>query len=531
MIVKFFASKTGGSVASIDYLLDKRTEQNTARILQGDEKTTRNLIKSMEQKHKACVGCLSFEESNIDEKLKFEIMQSFENMLLTPEMQGRYNILWVEHIDKGRLELNFVIPKIDLESKKAFNPYFHMADMKRKDLWTDFINIKYNFSNPKDPAKENTLQGNKKEKELIKDYEILDNILHEQVKQNLINSRKELIAFLELENIQVTRQGKDYIGIKLPDSKKAKRFKGGIYDEQFTSTRELETILKRKTADAREFNQRDNRKKLERIKQELDDFIQSKTRFYRELHNRTSQKEYQSNNTKNKDNDNNIFMRNVANDDFKLDCMVSVDKTLSSIQIDNKGSDKWSNIHRYEQNYNTQGKQYNLHSNSITQGNEYDNIRSRAYSRNREIAESNERLTKFDCKISEQRSRIIERKRATIELFRKRESSNADARERISIQTSNIESEFQKRARKIRIFFQELRTRISNKINEFANTIKQRIIEINQNKAYNPNDDTDMIALRKEYFKEKENQELAEKTIETKQEQTPSYKKNKGFDR
>ena len=40
---------------------------------------------------------------------------------------------------------------------------------------------------------------------------------------------------LNMMIIEVTRKGKDYISIKLPESKKAKKFKGSIYDEQFTS--------------------------------------------------------------------------------------------------------------------------------------------------------------------------------------------------------------------------------------------------------------------------------------------------------
>ncbi|WP_409033773.1 relaxase/mobilization nuclease domain-containing protein [Campylobacter jejuni] len=130
MICKFFKTQKGGGVSSVDYMLNERVNQGTARILKGDEFLTRELIKSMSQKHKTCVGVLSFEEKNIDENTKKEIMQSFENALLTPAMQGRYNILWIEHTDKGRLELNFIIPKMDLESKKSFNPYYHPLIIK-----------------------------------------------------------------------------------------------------------------------------------------------------------------------------------------------------------------------------------------------------------------------------------------------------------------------------------------------------------------------------------------------------------------
>lgn len=62
MICKFFKTQKGGGVSSVDYMLNERVNQGTARILKGDEFLTRELIKSMSQKHKTCVGVLSFEE-------------------------------------------------------------------------------------------------------------------------------------------------------------------------------------------------------------------------------------------------------------------------------------------------------------------------------------------------------------------------------------------------------------------------------------------------------------------------------------
>jgi len=135
MVVKFFANKKGGSERAIDYLLNEREMQRTARTLQGDPSITRKIIQSIiTRKQKVCVGCLSFEESNIPEDDKYILMDEFEQMLL-PMMQGRYNILWVEHTDKGRLELNFIIPKVDLPTGKALNPYYHKADVTRKELF------------------------------------------------------------------------------------------------------------------------------------------------------------------------------------------------------------------------------------------------------------------------------------------------------------------------------------------------------------------------------------------------------------
>ena len=70
MICKFFKTRKGGGVSSVDYMLNERVDQGTARILKGDEFLTRELIKTMTQKHKTCKGVLSFEEKNIDENAK-----------------------------------------------------------------------------------------------------------------------------------------------------------------------------------------------------------------------------------------------------------------------------------------------------------------------------------------------------------------------------------------------------------------------------------------------------------------------------
>ena len=177
MVVKFFGNTKGGSGASIDYLLNEREEQKTARTLQGDPKLTKELIRSIERKQKVCVGCLSFEEKNIPEADKYKLMNEFEKTLL-PDMQGRYNILWVEHTDKGRLELNFVIPRIDLATGKGLSPYYHYADAKGMRLFQQVHNLENGLSNPQDPSKERTLQGASKKIELQRDYEQLYTLLH-----------------------------------------------------------------------------------------------------------------------------------------------------------------------------------------------------------------------------------------------------------------------------------------------------------------------------------------------------------------
>ncbi|MGL2740322.1 relaxase/mobilization nuclease domain-containing protein [Helicobacter pylori] len=296
MLVKFWGTKQGGGDGdgSVNYLLNERVKQGTAKVLKGDANLTKSLLLSLTQKHKACVGCLSFEESNINDGLKYELMESFENALLTQEMQGRYNILWVEHTDKGRLELNFVIPKIDLGRQKAFNPYYHKVDLKRIDTWKDCINLKHNFTNPKDLEKQQisnyhntkTPQG----KELLETYEKLDKLIQDNLGK-LFNSRDDIINFLKDNQCEVTRQGKDYISVKLPNEPKAKRLKEFYYHETFRSI----TDIREQLSEARQRESQRERSNshttnnnhaelLRELENKLHRHIEYKQRYYERLH-------------------------------------------------------------------------------------------------------------------------------------------------------------------------------------------------------------------------------------------------------
>ncbi len=296
MLVKFWGINQGGGDGdgSVNYLLNERVEQGTAKVLKGDANLTKSLLLSLTQKHKACVGCLSFEEPNINESLKYELMESFENALLTESMQNRYNILWVEHTDKGRLELNFVIPRIDLITQKAFTPYYHSADITRIDLWKDCINLKHNFTNPKDLEKQHNIQQhqtkNPQNKELLATYEKLDKLIQDNLGK-LFNSRDDIINFLKSNQCEVTRQGKDYISVKLPNEPKAKRLKGFYYHETFRTIadirEQLSEVRQRESQREHPNYQRDSDNHAELLRElenKLHERIEHKQRYYERLH-------------------------------------------------------------------------------------------------------------------------------------------------------------------------------------------------------------------------------------------------------
>ena len=255
MLLKFFKTKNGGSIAGINYLLNHRIKDKTAFVLKGCEAVTRQIVSNITKKQKLCMGCLSFEESDIDLNIKQKIIDEFETLLFR-KYKERFNILWVQHVDKGRLELNFAIPKIDLESGMAFNPYYDKKDRALIDAWQNLTNFKFNFSDPKDPAKAHMLQGSRKEIGVIKDYIELEKILTEKFINQEFTCRDDILNALKSSDIDITRIGKDYISVKLPNSKKAKRFKGDMFNEEFRNIKSMEQLRGKAETRATEFRNR-----------------------------------------------------------------------------------------------------------------------------------------------------------------------------------------------------------------------------------------------------------------------------------
>ncbi|KAB7886414.1 relaxase/mobilization nuclease domain-containing protein [Poseidonibacter ostreae] len=240
MIHQPLPNKMGGTIGAVDYMCNERISEGTARILKGNPELTKSIVKSITFKEKLLVGVLSFEETNIKEEYKIEIMNTFEYTLL-PGMKSRYNILWVEHTDKGRLELNYLIPKIDLISKMSLTPYFDRFDRYRIELWRDQQNHQYNLSDPRDPAKRQVL-ANDKRINLIEDYKQLNKLLHALVSNNTIKSRRHMLIYLNANNIEA--EGfKNHITVKLANSKNKQKFHTGIYNEEFRSIDSITRII------------------------------------------------------------------------------------------------------------------------------------------------------------------------------------------------------------------------------------------------------------------------------------------------
>jgi hypothetical protein len=280
VIAKYFnygKSKHG----ALEYLLNDRILDNTARVIKGNSNHTQAIINSISRKRKYSSGVLAFEEKNISEERKFRIMREFEEITFPGLDQDQYNILWVEHTDKNRLELNFVIPRIELTTGKAYNPHWYQKDQKKLLLFQDIINAKNNFTNPFAANKQQTLitkvkglsaKGLKREQYKA---EIHDIIL-ERVQLGAIKSREEVLKFFDDAKIEYTTR-KNSITIIREGGQKI-RFQGIFYRSDYDGSRTAEEI---KRGIEQEHTIR-TRKELEDKSEELRRYLDYQARENRE---------------------------------------------------------------------------------------------------------------------------------------------------------------------------------------------------------------------------------------------------------
>ena len=252
MIVDFFRRGTGASSGPIDYLLGKNRDREHATVLQGDINEVAGLIDSSPYIKKYTAGCLSFYEHDLRPEQKQQIMDDFEKCLFPGMTKDQYRILWVEHQDKinldtgeTRLELNFLIPNVEVNSGKRLQPFYAAADLDRVECFKQITNHVHALYDPDDPANR---QVTKVAKTLPTNASELKTALKTDVAlaiaEEIIFDRQSLVKWLGDIGLEVTRQTPNSISIKHPDDAKARpiRLTGAVYEQNFRYTEESRRI-------------------------------------------------------------------------------------------------------------------------------------------------------------------------------------------------------------------------------------------------------------------------------------------------
>lgn len=250
MIVKFFTNGTGGSKGVFDYLLKDKEQPDGKRlgaeVLRGDIDNQALLIDSLDFKQKYTSGCLSFTETanQVSAEQKNALMDGFEQTIRAGLDVDRVSVSWIEHRDKGRLELNFVFANVDLEHGRAFQPYIHYQDKRRVNAWKDMQNIEYGFTDPNDPAKKRLMAQRDNLPRDIKDArQAITDGLKALVVEGVITNRDDVIQALTDGGFEIARETDKAISIKNPDptAKRNIRLTGGLYERGFKFSREIQS--------------------------------------------------------------------------------------------------------------------------------------------------------------------------------------------------------------------------------------------------------------------------------------------------
>lgn len=289
MIVKFFTNGTGGSKGVFDYLLKDKEQSDGKRlgaeVLRGDIDNQALLIDSLDFKQKYTSGCLSFTETSdeVTTEQKNALMDGFEETIRAGLDVDRVSVSWIEHRDKGRLELNFVFANVDLEHGRAFQPYVHNVDKRRVNAWKDMQNIQYGFTDPNDPAKKRFMgQRDNLPRDVKEARQAITEGLTEFVGQGTITSRDDVIQALTDGGFEIVRQTDKAISIKNPDPKAKRniRLTGGLYERDFKFSPEVQDTITAASEDYRAGSS----ERYDAAKQLYDSEIERKRNYHQARH-------------------------------------------------------------------------------------------------------------------------------------------------------------------------------------------------------------------------------------------------------
>lgn len=258
MIVKIHSRGAGSGSGPVDYLLGKDRNREHAEVLRGDPERVKELIDTSEYSRTYTSGVLSFQERDLPADEKTRLMDEWENTLMIGLDKDQYTCLWVQHQDKGRLELNFVIPNVELQSGKRLQPYFDRADRPRVNAWQTLTNERLGLRDPNDPIYRRPLTPASdlpRDKQLA--AESITKGLMELMRVGQIRERKDVISHLEQFGFQVVRETKNSLSIADPSGGRNIRLKGAIYERDFKFSETVRDDIE--AASRRYRNQRQNR--------------------------------------------------------------------------------------------------------------------------------------------------------------------------------------------------------------------------------------------------------------------------------
>ena len=261
MLIKFFAQGQGAGRGAVEYCtrhddpISREPRQPAPEVMRGDPALTIALIDgpASQFKHHYTSGVISFAKEDAPTKAEQEaLIDSFEATAFSGLSSEQYSILWVRHTHCDRVELHFVVPRVELTSGKSLNiapPGPIKTDGRRVvhpvfDHWRDYWNHTKGWAKPDDPDRQRLMEpkhlalksatGLRQGLDRTPDSaQAVTAYLSQQVELGLVNDRASLLASLHDAGLETPRAGKHYITVLDPQTGERYRLRGTLYEQHF----------------------------------------------------------------------------------------------------------------------------------------------------------------------------------------------------------------------------------------------------------------------------------------------------------
>jgi len=225
-------------------------------------------------------GYLAFEEHNIPDKYKYQIISHFEKTFLAGLSADQYQSCWFEHRDQQRLRLYFFIPTIELTTRKRINLYYDPVDRPLCEAFQHAINLHYGLTAPDDLQKRQTHKvGNNIPENTKTIIRALNGLIEDAIQKGKIHHRTEMLQFLEEHGFEIAGTTSTTISIKNGTEPNI-RLRGAIYEQDFRLDQTGRTTRKTKTTRDRESHRREIEHSWERLYQQVGRKLQENRRRF-----------------------------------------------------------------------------------------------------------------------------------------------------------------------------------------------------------------------------------------------------------
>lgn len=242
---KFLKYGSGSARRANEYVLgnidNKGDQRHQVLLIQGNQEIFAAVADSLDFKsrYKSYVAGFAKEDDPTIEEIN-EFVDEFKKTAFAGLEPDEYVFYAALHVDEdGKKDLHILSANVHLKTGKALNiapPNWQ----KTFDPLRDWFNNTKGWARPDDPARARAFQRgawNLSEKESKKDQ--LHNYLMQCFDHGLINDRDDVINLIS-EIGTISRQGDNYISVKVEGEEKAFRLKGELYDRQFSAESWLE---------------------------------------------------------------------------------------------------------------------------------------------------------------------------------------------------------------------------------------------------------------------------------------------------